>query len=39
MYDVSESNEAQQKFGKAKAISSEQYFGNKDIDVSLKIIN
>jgi len=35
-YDVSDSTAAQKKFGSAKAISSDQFFGNKDPDVSVE---
>jgi hypothetical protein len=34
-YEVSDSSAAQKKFGNAKAISSDQFFGGKDPDVSL----
>lgn len=33
VHEVSDSTEAQKKFGNAKAISSDQYFGGKDADV------
>ena len=38
-YDVSDSDEAQKKFGGAKAISSDAFFGKYDADVSLCCIS
>ena len=38
-HDVSDSTEAQKKFGDAKSISSDQYFGGRDPDVSAVLLS
>jgi len=38
VHEVSDSTDAQKKFGDAKSISSDQFFGGKDPDVSAVIV-